>query len=97
MKKNRVNCINCIEFIPPDFKNSLYIIPLKMTKKAKCKKGKRVMFRQPKDFYDGGGWFRYCDEYNDKNILSTITNLEIPRGECVNDYSYNNIIKTFHS
>lgn len=31
------------------------------------------------------------------NIFDVITNLEIPRGVRVSDYTYNNIVKTFHS
>lgn len=62
----RVDCINCIEFIPPDFKANLF----KMTSPAKCKLGKRVAFRvnglHPESSSWESGWLRYCDEFNDK-------------------------------
>ena len=61
----RVDCINCIKFIPPEFKEPLNLMSI-IKVNAKCKLGKRVMFRQPKDFYDSGGWFRYCEDFNDK-------------------------------
>ena len=65
MKKNRVDCINCVEFIPAVFKNEFMIMSGIKTN-AKCKLGKRVMFRMPKTVYDESGWFRYCEEFNDK-------------------------------
>ena len=63
-KKNRVDCADCAEFIPPKFKEDNWFS--KMIIRPGCKLGKRVMFRQPKDFYDGGGWFRYCEDFNDR-------------------------------
>ena len=65
MKKNRVDCVYCDNFISPKWKNPENLMSI-TTNNAKCKLGKRVMFRQPKDFYDGGGWIRYCNEFNDK-------------------------------
>ena len=62
MKSQRVDCCDCTEFIPPDFKANLF----KMTSPAKCKLGKRVMFRLGKEDECYGGCFRYCDEFNDK-------------------------------
>lgn len=64
MKKNRVDCIYCTNFISAEREDNNWFG--RMIVKPSCKLGKRVMFRQPKDFYDGGGWFRYCDEFNDK-------------------------------
>lgn len=62
----RVNCINCIEFIPPKFEEPLNLMSI-IEVNAKCKLGKRVMFRKPKNPIDDNyGWFRYCDEFNDK-------------------------------
>ncbi len=66
MKKNRVDCLNCVEFIPAVFKNKFMIMSGIKTN-AKCKLGKRVMFRMPhpSNAY-WGGWFRYCEDFNDK-------------------------------
>ena len=67
MKKNRVDCADCIEFIPTIFKEPDNLFS-KVKTNAKCKLGKRVMFWQPKNPLDNEyGWFRYCDEFNDKN------------------------------
>jgi hypothetical protein len=61
MKPQRVNCADCIEFEFPRYgEKSLIVI-----NKAKCKLGKRVMFRLGKDDECYGGWFRYCNEFND--------------------------------
>ena len=65
MKKNRVDCANCVEFIPAVFKNEFMIISGIKTN-AKCKLGKRIAFRHSEDPRNLGGWFRYCDEFNDK-------------------------------
>ena len=70
MKKNRVDCANCVEFEFPDWKCSFEILSLKPSEKAKCKLGKRVMFRvnglHPDSSNWECGWFRYCEEFNDK-------------------------------
>ena len=66
MKKNRVDCADCIQFIQIVFEepNNLFS---KIKTNAECKLGKRVMFRQPINQIDNEyGWFRYCDEFNDK-------------------------------
>ena len=64
--KNRVKCDNCQNFIPEILKdeNELFTIALV---KAKCKLGKRVMFRLPKDlFSDDFGYIRICNDYEKK-------------------------------
>ena len=65
-KKNRVDCANCMEFIFPDFKFSMF----KPISPAKCNLGKRVAFRvnglHPDSSNWECGWFRYCDEFNGK-------------------------------
>jgi hypothetical protein len=70
MKAKRVNCECCVHFVYPVFEDEHNMIsPIK--ENAKCKLGKRVMFRQPifpretsmvaiNDY----GWIRYCSEYN---------------------------------
>lgn len=67
MKKNRVDCVNCVEFIPAVLKNEFMIMSGIKTN-AKCKLGKRIAFRMPSKISSeyGGGWFRYCEEFNDK-------------------------------
>jgi hypothetical protein len=66
MKKNRVDCANCTEFKFPEYG----IKSIKIVTKAKCKLGKRVVFRVNGLHPDSSdwecGWFRYCDEFNDK-------------------------------
>ena len=62
MEKTRVDCGDCVEFVPPDYDDNLF----KVLKNAKCKLGKRVMFRLDKEVLYFGGWFRYCEEFNDK-------------------------------
>ena len=66
MKKTRVDCAKCIEFEFPEY-GEKSLIPIS---KAKCKLGKKVMFRvsglHPFSVDWESGWFRYCDEFNDK-------------------------------
>jgi len=68
MKAKRVECDKCQNFIQPDFKISFNLIKLTKEEKAKCKLGKRVMFRMP-DMgfsgypFDSGGYFRYCNDF----------------------------------
>jgi hypothetical protein len=65
----RVECDQCKNFIDPVFEDENNLISNIITK-AKCKRGKRVMFRQPifsrptshvaiNDY----GYIRYCDEF----------------------------------
>ena len=51
MEKNRVDCSDCVEFIPAVFKNEFMIISGIKTN-AKCKLGKRIAFIHSKDFND---------------------------------------------
>lgn len=55
MKAKRVDCSDCANFIFP------------IDEKAKCKLGKRVMFRMnglhPESSNWEVGWFRYCNEF----------------------------------
>ena len=66
MKKNRVDCANCTEFKFPEYG----IKSIEIVTKAKCKLGKRVAFRVNGLHPDSSdwecGWFRYCEEFNDK-------------------------------
>ena len=66
----RVECDQCKYFIEPIFEDENNLIS-NIIKKAGCKKGKRVMFRNPvfsrptnmvasNDY----GYIRYCDEFN---------------------------------
>ena len=73
MKTKRVDCVDCANFISPDFKISFDIIKLNESEKAGCKLGKRVMFRIPKFSrptnmvpYNDYGWIRYCNEFEAK-------------------------------
>ena len=66
MKPKRVDCANCENFEPPVFdENWENKFISKIITRAKCKLGKRVMFRivgskyQPKEV----GWFRYCQDF----------------------------------
>ena len=67
MKPKRVNCLDCANFIRPVFDenwDNLFIS--KIIERAKCKLGKRVMFRTngltDTCNYEVG-YFRYCDEF----------------------------------
>lgn len=44
MKPKRVECSDCINFIPAVFPS---FFSFRITQNAKCKLGKRVMFRKP--------------------------------------------------
>jgi len=71
MKPKRVECNNCQNFIEPDFKISFNLIKLTKDEKAKCKLGKRIMYRKPDIGFSGypfdtGGYFRYCDDFKSK-------------------------------
>ncbi len=63
MRPNRVDCQYCKNFKPVVTKDDNLIG--KTLEKAKCKLGKRVMFRMPTSDYhwDTGGYYRYCNEY----------------------------------
>jgi len=68
MKAKRVECDKCVNFIKPAYEEYGFISP--MISKAKCKLGKRVMFRMPifanqasyTPIYDGG-YIRYCNDF----------------------------------
>lgn len=66
MKAKRVECDNCANFIPAVFTS---YFSFDKSQNAKCKLGKRVMFRKPtlpgiSD--DNSGYFRYCNEFKEK-------------------------------
>jgi len=69
----RVECDKCEHFIDPQFKG-FYTV----TVKAKCRLGKRVMFRTPVKAssymaQDWGGYFRYCNNYSSlSDVVSNI-------------------------
>ena len=66
MEKNRVQCEKCDNFVFPVFNNML-LAPIE---KAKCKLGKRVMFRSPKnyDINNDFGWIRCCNDFKERVI-----------------------------
>ena len=70
MKPKRVDCANCINFIEPVFsKNDENLFLSKIISMAKCKLGKRVMFRtngHPDRADFESGYFRYCGEFEKK-------------------------------
>lgn len=62
--KQRVNCRDCENFIHPVLKE--WNIGIK--ENARCKLGKRVIFKMPKNSTQfnqlgGFGYFRYCEEF----------------------------------
>ena len=72
MKTKRVECDQCKNFEPFVLEDENLIG--KIFSKAKCKLGKRVMFRLPNMAWSGypfnnGGWFRYCAEFKNKYNL----------------------------
>ena len=73
MKPKRVDCGYCSNFVQPVFEDEHNIMS-NIKEKAKCKLGKRVMFRQPKFARETSmlaindyGWIRFCDEYKELN------------------------------
>lgn len=63
MKPKRVECSWCKNFQPVIMKDHNLISDI--FAKAKCKLGKRVMFRMPTSDYhwNTGGYYRYCNEF----------------------------------
>lgn len=72
MKKNRHDCQQCQNFIEPVFsENDENLFLSKIISMAKCKLGKRVMFRtnghnSMLNHHFESGWFRYCGEFEKK-------------------------------
>jgi hypothetical protein len=69
----RVECDQCKNFEPVVMEDENLIG--KIYSKAKCKLGKRVMFRIPDMSTPGypfntGGWIRHCDEFEGKENMS---------------------------
>ena len=67
MKSKKVDCFFCEYFEPPVFDESLdNSFISKIVKPAKCKLGKRVMFRtngHPDLANYNVGYFRYCSQF----------------------------------
>ena len=61
---NRVECTDCKKFILPIMEDEENLMS-SIIVKAKCELGKRVLFQSPKTkhYYDTGGYFRYCDDF----------------------------------
>lgn len=73
MKPKRVECDKCKQFIEPEISSMKddHHIDFDISQKAKCKLGKRVMFRIPHLTDNGypldfGGYFRYCNDFQVK-------------------------------
>jgi len=70
----RVDCVFCESFIPPVLEDNNDMFS-KELEKAKCSKGKRVMFRKPvfaRSKYmpiNDYGYIRYCDDYTDFRLI----------------------------
>jgi hypothetical protein len=60
---DRVNCSQCIQFIPPVQERGNVIG--KVTKNTQCKLGSRVTFRKPTTncHIDYGGYWRHCGQF----------------------------------
>ncbi len=70
MKLKRVECSECSNFEPQVMEDDNLIG--KIFSKAKCRLGKRVMFRMPNMGtsgypFDLGGYFRYCSDFKSAN------------------------------
>ena len=63
MKPQREDCFWCKNFKLVIMKDDNLIGEI--YSKAKCKLGKRIMFRKPTSGYswDTGGYYRYCNEF----------------------------------
>jgi hypothetical protein len=69
MKTKRVECDKCEHFIDVTFKDEGNLIS-DIDTTAKCKLGKRVMYRKPDMGFSGypfdtGGYFRYCGDFKE--------------------------------
>jgi len=69
MKAKRVECDQCQYFVNVGLEYE-HDLMSKIMSTAKCKLGKRVMFRMPVPLHassqmaqDWGGYFRYCNEF----------------------------------
>ena len=68
MKPKRVECDQCINFIQATLNDEDNMLS-GIKDSAKCKLGKRVMFRMPRFNNEGyfseydGGYIRYCNEF----------------------------------
>lgn len=70
MKAKRVECDKCQNFIEPILENQSNMFG-RVIIFAKCKLGKRVMYRKPDMGFSGypfdtGGYFRYCNDFKPK-------------------------------
>ena len=63
----RVDCSECSHFVEPVF-NLDEDWDFNVIEKAKCKLGKRVMFRIPMHNHADGAYPRYCNEFKNKVI-----------------------------
>jgi hypothetical protein len=68
----RVDCLECEHFIDP-IQQDPYNLLSKVIRKPACDLGKRVMFRQPRNYFESGGFFRYCNEFKNKVIKNEKT------------------------
>jgi hypothetical protein len=64
-KMKRVDCFECEHFVEPVQKDPDNLLSPVIQKPA-CDLGKRVMFRQPRNYFESGGFPRYCNEFKIK-------------------------------
>lgn len=74
MKPKRVKCDKCQHFIDITFKDEGNLIS-NIDTTAKCKLGKRVIFRMPKISHscyplDNGGYIRYCNDFKEPDFAN---------------------------
>ena len=61
--KDRVECDQCENFVDSELEDMGDMFS-KILVKAKCKLGKRIMFRKPKNQMDGDyGYIRICKDF----------------------------------
>lgn len=64
MKKERVECTNCTNFVKGILEDETNMLS-KFKVKPKCKLGERLIFRMPKTLFDDDwGYIRKCNKFN---------------------------------
>ena len=74
MKPKRVECDKSKHFTDVTFKDEGNLLS-KIDTTAKCKLGKRVMYRKPDMGFSGypfdtGGYFRYCNNFKEPDVAN---------------------------
>jgi len=93
MDNKRIDCTECVNFIKAEFEDEDNLFS-KIKTKAKCKLGRKIIFRKPKSPMDlDWGYIRKCDKFKNNKMRLTNKQLEIIVNEIYEQVSIP-IIKT---